>query len=290
MDNILFRCSSLGHLMVEPKEKSPMQKYSDAADNHAKLQGEYSLILNKQTKSANNKLAAILRASQLVNQLELEKGNPHLSETTITHLIDKYISVKYGRRNDIQSRYTIKGLQVEEHSLTLYARYKKAFDYPIRKNEETLSNKFISGTPDHFRGKIITEATHITDIKSSWDIYTYYRTRFKKLNPMYYWQLQGYMALTGAKTSTLAYCLVDTPDQLINDEKRKLLWKMGVLTDQDPDYLEACIEIEKAMLFSDIPINERVYEIDIARNDEDIERLYNRIKQCREYMNNHLFN
>lgn len=235
--NILFRCSSLGHIMTEPRTKS--------------------------------------------------EG---LSETCKTHLVDKYISFEFGRNTDIQNKYTIKGLQVEEDSLTLYARFKKAFDYPILKNEVTLSNDYISGTPDNFRGEEITKATHIVDIKSSWDIFTYYRTRYKKLNQMYYWQLQGYMALTGAETSTLAYCLVDTPDQLINDEKRKLLWKMGVTTDQDPDYLEACIEIEKLCLYNDIPIEKRVHEIHIDRNDEDIKRLYKRIEDCRYHMNKTFYN
>lgn len=231
MDNILFRCSSLGHLMVEPKAKSET-----------------------------------------------------LSETTKTHLIDKFVSYKYGRQTDISNKYIAKGLEVEEDSLTLYTRFKKIYDKPSRKNEQWLKNEFICGTPDLFYGESIDKAYHVVDLKSSWDIFTFFRTKSKKLNPMYYWQLQGYMALTGAKQATLAYCLIDTPDAMINDEKRKLLWKMGVTTEENADYQEACIEIEKLCLYSDIPLEERVLETIIERDDEKIKQLYTRIEQCREYL------
>lgn len=38
------------------------------------------------------------------------------------------------------------------------------------------------------------------------------------------------------------------------------------------------------MRFDDIPMEERVLEFVILRNDADIERLHNRVEQCRRYM------
>ena len=230
VNKMLFRCSSLGHLMTESRSKS----------------------------------------------------DP-ISETTKTHLIDKFVSWKYGRQTDISNRYVIKGLTVEEDSLTLYSQYKKKF---LKKNEEQISNDFISGTPDHYEGEEILKANLITDIKSSWDIFTFFRSK-AKLNKMYYWQMQGYMALTGAKKATLAYCLVDTPDVMIQDEKRKLMWRMGLI-DDSKEYLEACKEIDKLSVYTDIPIKVRVHEIHIETNDMEIERLYERIKYCREWIKQNL--
>ncbi len=225
-DNILFRCSSLGHIMTEPK-----------------LKGEV------------------------------------LSETCKTHLVDKFVSVKYGRNTDIQNRYTIKGNMVEEDSLTLYSRYKKEF---YKKNDQRLQNLFISGTPD------IILPDEVKDIKSSWDIYTFFRNTTSKLNKLYYWQLLGYMILTNTQKATLAYCLVNTPDILIADEKRKLSYKMGII-DSSHDYELACKEIELLSIYDDIPINEKIIEINIERNKEDEARLYQRIIECRKYMNTILF-
>jgi len=204
---------------------------------------------------------------------------PYLSDSCITHLADVFVAKKYGRRTELENKYIIKGLMVEEDSMTLYSRYKKRM---FTKNEERLKNEWIIGTPD-----VIKE--HVVDIKSSWDIFTFFRTGIKKLNKAYYWQMQGYMALTGAKSATLAYCLTDTPSVLIEDSKRRLLWKMGVATELDQDYLDACKKIDKLSLYNDIPLEERIIEIEIERNDADIERLYKKVVVCRNYMNINFF-
>jgi hypothetical protein len=225
----LFRCSSLGHLMVEPRSK--------------------------------------------------KEG---LSETCKNHLTDVFVSNKYNRQTDIQNKFIQKGLMVEEDSITLYSRINKSF---FKKNEEPLSNEFIKGTPDLYIGENINSSSVIIDIKSSWDIFTFYRNHNKEINNLYYWQLQGYMALTGAEEARLAYCLVDTPDVLVNDEKRKLLWQMGVASEDNPDFIEACIELDKLRKYGDIPIEERLIEFKIERNDDDITRLYERIASCRTFLN-----
>lgn len=214
------------------------------------------------------------------------KAEP-ISETTKSHLADKYVSAKYGRETDISNKYIRKGLLVEEDAITLYSRVNKEF---FKKNELTISNSYIIGTPDIFTGSIIHEAETIIDIKSSWDIFTFFRTTQDKLNKMYYWQLQGYMALTGATSARLVYCLVNTPEPLIYDEKNKLRWKMGVINPEtDENFTAACDELERLSKYDDIPMVERINEIYIERNDADIEMLYERVKQCREWMNANLF-
>lgn len=230
--NILFRCSSLSHLMTEPK--------------------------SKKDKDAGN-----------------------LSESAKTHLIDVYVSNKYNRNTDIQNKYIQKGLLVEEDSITLYSRVKKTF---FKKNEEHLTNDFIKGTPDLYIGKTIHTADKIIDIKSSYDIFTFFRNLTSSLNNNYWWQVQGYMALSGASSATVAYCLVDTPQVIINDEKRRLMWKMGVATELDPDYLQACEELERLLTYSDIPISERVIEFEVQRDNEAIEQCYSRVIKGREYL------
>lgn len=223
-----FRCSGLGHLMVEPRSKSGV-----------------------------------------------------LSEGTKTHLMDVYVKEKYGRQTDISNKYIQKGNMVEEDAITLYSLLKGEF---YQKNESHLSNGFIKGTPDLFVGETIHQAHTIIDIKSSWDIFTFFRVLTKDLNKLYYWQLQGYMALSGAKSATLAYCLVNTPEILLEDEKRKLFWKLDAATQESELYQTAAAEIEKAMRYDDIPMGERCIEFHFERNESDIERLYQRVKDCRLYL------
>lgn len=207
--------------------------------------------------------------------------NDTLSETCKTHLIDIYVRHKYGRQSDISNRYTEKGMMVEEDSITLYTRVKKKL---FIKNEQHLSNAFIKGTPDLFIGSSLDTAEEIIDIKSSWDIFSFFRIHTQSLNKHYYWQMQGYMALTGATKATIAYCLVNTPTITINDEKRRLFYKMNIATEENELYKEACIALEKAMTYDDIPIKERVIELSVERSDADIEQIYQRVEKGRAYL------
>lgn len=205
-----------------------------------------------------------------------------LSEGCKTHLIDIYVSAKYDRQSDVSNKYFDKGNMVEEDSITLYSRLKKRF---FKKNSEPLTNEFIKGTPDLYTGKEITNAEKIIELKSSWDIFTFFRVHTKALNNLYYWQIQGYLALTGAKVGKLAYCLINTPETLINDEKRKLFYKMNAGTEENSDYKAACLELEKNMIYDDIPMEDRMIEFKVERNEADIEKLYAKIKKARRYLN-----
>lgn len=213
-----------------------------------------------------------------------------LSETTKTYLREVYINLKYGRYKDFTSDAIKKGLATEEDALTLFSIQKMR---QFNKNEEHLRNDYIMGTPDSYEGNSILEATNIIDIKSAWDLFTFHDSKSEKVNKNYYWQMQGYMWLTGALTATLVYCLINTPDTLIQDQKRRLGWQMGLIDNEaSQEYIDACANIDRNSIFDDIPNSERIFEIKIERNNEDIERLIERIIACRTYMeeNYHLLN
>lgn len=208
-----------------------------------------------------------------------------LSETTKSYLAEIYLQEKYGRKKDILNKYIEKGLGVEEDSITLYSLVTKTLFF---KNEDRLENDFISGTPDIFTGESVRNADEIIDIKSSWDVFTFFATMTKPLNKDYNFQLHGYCALSGAKVAKLVYCLVDTPDQLINDEKRRTGWKMGLTTedmDINPVYKQACDYLDVSMKFSDIPQSERYIENTIKFDPELIKSVYKRIILCRQFLN-----
>lgn len=101
---------------------------------------------------------------------------------------------------------------------------------------------------------------------------------------IYYWQLQGYMALTGAKIGTIAYCLVNTPESIIEGEKYQLLRRMDVVTEDDPSYKRELKLLLANRYFDDIPMSERLLTFSIERNDSDIEKMYKRVEKCREFL------
>jgi hypothetical protein len=176
-----------------------------------------------------------------------------------------------------------KGTLAEEDSIDLYALVKEKM---YTKNALQVQNDFFVGMPDLFEGVEIYNATCIIDIKTSWDIFTFYENMIKPLNKIYYWQLQAYMDITNATTSRLVYCLVNTPQKLIEDQKRQLSWKMGLIDpDIDPAYIMACAEIDKNSIFDDIEMKDRYYEFIIDRNDKDIEIAHQRVIECRGFLN-----
>lgn len=212
-----------------------------------------------------------------------DKKSGELSATAKSHLIDIFIHKKYKRRKEFSNQYVEKGLMVEEDSLTLYSRIKK---HVFNKNEEVLQNPFIIGTPDtHKGGESIFKAKQIIDVKSSWDIWTYFAVLAEKaINRDYYWQLQGYMFLTGATSARLAYCLIDTPETLINDAKRKLMYRMNVATTENPEYIKACEELEFSMKYGDMDMLERVIELDVERDDNAIQSIIPKVIKARMFL------
>jgi hypothetical protein len=209
--------------------------------------------------------------------------NDPLGETCKALLMESWIEITFGRKKDITNKYIEKGLRQEEDSITLYSLVKNKFH---KKNTTTIANKFFVGTPDLYDGYSIRQSDHVIDIKTSWDIFTFFSTLSEPVNRNYYWQMQAYMDLTGAKKATLAYCLVNTPLNLILDQKRKLMWSMGVIDpDSDIEYLKKCELIDRNMIYDDIPKEKRVVTIEIERNELHINEAKEKILLCRKYLN-----
>ncbi len=205
------------------------------------------------------------------------KKKEELGETAKSHLIECYVSKKYGRKKDLTNKFIEKGLLAEEDSFDLYTLVK---DKLFIKNEKTFQNDFFTGTPD------IVDGNLVIDIKTSWDIFTFFAVIGKPINKMYYWQLQAYMDLTGTNEAKLVYCLVNTPFKLIEDQKKKLMWTMGVIDhDADDAYLKACEQVDKNSIFDDIAIESKYIEFSIKRDQFAIDKAHERVKFCRKFLN-----
>ena len=207
-------------------------------------------------------------------KLKADKEAGNLSQTAKEHLNAIWIREKYGRFQDITSKYMEKGNLNEEDSLTMYQNKVGGL---LLKNDEEFENDWIKGTPD-----LVLE-DKVIDLKTSWDIWTYMKADVKD---MYLWQLMGYMWLTNTKKAELCYCLTDTPEHIIQDEIRKLGWKMPFVDQQnDPDFLAAEAQIRLNMTFGDIPESDRIKIYGFGFDESLIETLKLKILKAREYLN-----
>ena len=198
-----------------------------------------------------------------------------LSKTAQKHLIEVYIAEKYGRKRDIQTKQMKKGIEAEQDSIDLLSMYLKL---PFSKNEERFKNDFITGLPDIINGDTII------DIKSSYDLWTFLGNIPDKLDNLYYWQMQSYMWLTGTIKATIAYCLVNTPESIIQQEKYYMLKKMDVISEESPEFIKEAMKIEFNMTFDDISINERILTFNVNRSEDDILRIENKVLKARTFL------
>jgi hypothetical protein len=115
----------------------------------------------------------------------------------------------YGYDEIVTSKYMEKGIAVEDNSIALY---NEVFFTNYTKNTERKTNQWLTGEAD------IVALDKIIDIKSSWSLSTFPVLADQGKDKGYEWQLRAYMMLWNVDTAELAYCLVDTPDDLIGYE------------------------------------------------------------------------
>jgi hypothetical protein len=234
-------------------------------------------------------------------QSAADKAAGVLSKTAQSHCVEIFAEWYYHRHEDVYSKYFDKGNLVEEDSITLLSVHAKRV---FRKNDGTFVNDYLIGTPDILT--LVGDAVVIVDdIKSAYDIFTFLDQKFAPLSKDNYWQLMGYMTLTGAKTSNIRRCLVNATPELIDDEKRSLMYKMRASVG-DEKYFEKCCQIERNMIYDmglfrkqhpeyflqtdlsewkyDIPASQRIVTIPVERNEDAIQSIYQRVEKARQFI------
>lgn len=154
------------------------------------------------------------RASSLAEIMTKPKSKDERLSVGAKTCVEKIAKqLVYGYDETVTSKYMEKGSQVEDDSIELY---NSVFFTNHRKNTERKFNDWIQGECDIFApGKII-------DIKSSWSLPTFPVTAAQGKDKTYEWQLRAYMWLWDVDLSEVAYCLVNTPDDLIGWDDPKL--------------------------------------------------------------------
>lgn len=196
-----------------------------------------------------------------------------LSQTTKTYIEEQVIQDKYGIRKQFSSRYTDKGNEVEDDSIQLASQ---VLDLGfLWKNDEHFSNEWMTGTPD------VNTETILLDVKSSWDATTFPFFATEIPTKDYYYQLQGYMELTGKTKALLCYCLVNTSSTMVEDEVRRAHWNANLLEES----IDLRDEVQKRHNFDHIPDNRRVKVFEVEKDEQVIEAIKERVELCREYYN-----
>lgn len=287
----LIRCSALYYIVCPGKNKTPkqqyeyyeqvlveeMQKYDDMGE---RLQG---------MKRGLAKAAKIAGLEHELNRLEATKHIDPLPQSAKSYLKSLYGVLKYGKQSSFKdkgNKYTNKGKQVQSAAVELISSLDGC---KYQENEERLANGLITGIPDAFLGEDVTKAEYVPDVKGSWDWDTFADNIDKPLNPLYWWQLQGYLELTGAKEGDISYCLISMPDSMLNDEvfslQNRMQKQMNVIdVTITPEYKLAEANLIKNLTFEEMEESERRLKFNITKDDDAILKIYETIPKCRDYL------
>lgn len=278
-DNFKVRCSAIHSVLAESRSNP--------------------LLTEKQkVRLLDLRSREILSEPMKIELLELvskeENGTKViLSDTCISYLMTEYSWITKRKVSVTKELTDIpqmqKGKIVEPESLMLLSKVDGVF-YNVNENNEghreRISNDYLSGEVDAYLGESIMTASVIPDVKSIWDYPTFLCKIHEALTKANDWQLKGYMDISGAPEAFVANCLIDTPANIVEGVKWKLLNKSNVATEEAPEFKEKWEIIERSMYFSDIPEHQRVFKKPVEKMTAHQQQfLYDRVKVCREWLN-----
>lgn len=279
------RCSQIYRIMGGSDRKTNLQIWEEMGEEIARQRLRKENMKKRDGPGYARVLETIGRLENCIIAFESVKNDElPLSEGSKSYMSALYADIKYGKWNpvkDIGNKYTTKGKQAEEASITLVSRLDKSIYY---KNEFLTENEWLTGTPDIIVGEDIYNAEKIIDVKSPWDCETFFANLNKDLIPQYYFQMQGYMAITNAPVAEVNFCLVDIPDYMWESERMRLFNRMEVVTEENPEYKKAEAQLKKNLTFGDMPLEERRMKFIVKRDDEIIDKIYNQVERCRPYL------
>lgn len=202
----------------------------------------------------------------------MPNGKGFLSKTTESYCQEWTKEQIYGKRKEFTSKYTEKGIIMEDTAIDMFSDY---YDKGmLLKNDKYYESDYITGTPD------IVLNDCVIDVKCSWDCFTFPLFDDDVPNKDYYWQLQGYMHLTGVDKAILTYVLIDTPANIIEREAY-FHCKNNGYDDLDDDILK---EFKDKMTYKSIDRKYLIKVFEIEKNNDDINAIIERVKECRNYI------
>lgn len=147
-----------------------------------------------------------------------------LSKGAKSAVTDYAKEIAYAYRKHVTSKEMDKGIQCEQASIDLYnmvhfTRYEK--------HVGRVENDILSGECD-----ILVPKKKTIDIKTSWNLDTFPVLSADCHDSMYEFQGRAYMLLYDTQEHEVAFCLTDTPDELIPRWEQQELHKVSHLDPQ----------------------------------------------------------
>ncbi len=259
-------CSEIHSLLVTPKGLKPKQ-------------GEYKRYERLMSSEDEKDEADLKFLQEFDERLKVLNDEP-LGKTTISSLIREYGKIVYNKKiaakGDALS-FMKKGTDMESEGVQLLSKIDKQEYTLITENTE---NEYILGRCDIY----CPEKDKVIDTKLSWNINAFLKARTTPLDRKYWYQMQGYMELYNVSQADVVFLLLNTPPELIEREKVKLLNRF-MIGEIDREKYELDIEnLESAFTYSNLPIKKRYFRYTLKREPQIFEKVYKKVEKARIWM------
>ena len=272
LDEFLVGCTSLGILM-SGRSKELTEKQISTIET----------LQNKKTALTK------LQSEQLkrLESIRDRKNDFPLSALAKKYLVRRYSRFKYGKRYKIRTvtemkfSALIKGKLTEKSAKELLSEIDNCEYYSVK---TSIKNEYLNGYLDILDAPTVELSSRIIEIKNCFDIVGFMLVSEKELPKSIWYQAQGYMAITDKDVCEVCFCLCDFPEFMINEQRKIVFDAMcpdGIETD---DFIKYWSTAEESMRFSDIPANERVFSVLVHRDDDAIQKIYERVVYCRKWL------
>jgi hypothetical protein len=209
-----------------------------------------------------------------------DKEANNLSEGAKTFVEEVWLQKEYGYRDVVVTDQMIKGNEGEQDAMDLILKVRKDGIFREKYKGEQLYNSYVTGNPDI----VIPKIRSVEDTKCSYNVKTFMSA---EMTNIYEWQLRSYMWLLrdngiDIDTARVIYCLVQTPERIIEEEKKRFYFKFGC-DESNQDYIDICNQIDKNHDISHIPLEKRLKSFEIKHDEDKIKLLEAKIWKAREY-------
>jgi hypothetical protein len=219
-------------------------------------------------------------------ELIKKQANPELPEGAKTHCKKWLKTYLFGRREELNNKYVVKGNEQEDEAFTLMALQLNLG--MVYKNTEYRENEYICGTCDL---DLITKGF---DNKCSWSLDTFPMFENDIPDKRYWWQLQNYAIRYDAWTDlSLCYTLVNASELQVltaikyadtDNDKYKIAERM-VFDAKTFNYLKAdYFSLATLDTFIEIEEKYRIKEFCFKPDQKAKDTIKERAIMCQEYI------
>lgn len=223
-----------------------------------------------------------------VLQEKKDASEPHIvSRGAQTYLLYVYTLKRYGKPEKLIIEGDINpaaanGILKEPFVIDLVYRIS---GIKLYRNKKTLRNEYLHGVVDAWDSEDWESSKLVHEVKTTSDACKFFLRKRYPLSKAQYLQAQGYLALSDRDTANVHFCLVDHHESVIAEQRQLLFNYLCPDGCETARFAEEWSKKEGKLRFKHIPDKDRIFTCPVARNDEVIDKIYKKVKDCRKWLN-----